>query len=451
MAQTEWIRKYLVDRGYADKDIGYDNANKQVTLQGKNFYGATPDASGHTNAATSDLEKALSSFSNNQNQARLKTLSDSMVEKAQSDPVKFTSAPALAAPPPVQAYVAPAAYSGFDAENNAAYQAALRRASANAKTASANSNADMNKRGLLNSTITNDRNAQIQQGEYGRVSDTILPQLMQQDYGQYRDGVNDARYADTTNYNRGQDFYRNSNDVLQGNFNNLNNVEKANYGLSQDQISNLNAVASFLSGQGQQNFNNERALTQENLQNKQANLSAAANVGQELGRVLQPKDNWSNLYNQTDAPLNAQEQQRSFENEQNRQQQAASIANMTSDNARAIAAEARSAGNQALANLFDIWDRTGEAPPGLEGLGIDSGTKLAMKTPTSTTANFNLDDFKGYINQNFFSDQLIDPNNSSSGKQRVFDSANARKYIIGLNLPDDQTDQLLKIYQLPTN
>lgn len=298
MAKTVWIRKYLADRGYADKDIGYDNVNKQVTLQGKNFYSATPDASGHTNADTGELQKALASFNTTQNETQLKTLSDSMIQKATAEPVKFTTAPTLVAPPPVQSYTAPAAYGGFDAENNPAYQAALRRATSNAKTASGNANADMNRRGILNSTITSDRNAQIQQGELGRVSDTILPQLMQQDYSQYRDKVGDAQYADNTNYSRAQDFFRGSNDVTQGNFNNLNNVEKANYGLSQDQMANLSNVINFLSGQGQQDLNNQRQQTLDARDLQNQHLALADKLSQEYGIQVSPKDDPALVYKQ---------------------------------------------------------------------------------------------------------------------------------------------------------
>lgn len=76
----------------------------------------------------------------------------------------------------------------YNPQSDPAYQAAVRQAQANAATASGNAEAEMNRRGILNSTITGDRVAQIQQAEMGRVSDTILPQLMQQAYQRYNDG-----------------------------------------------------------------------------------------------------------------------------------------------------------------------------------------------------------------------------------------------------------------------
>jgi len=74
----------------------------------------------------------------------------------------------------------------YDPNSDPAYQAALRRAQENAQTASGNAMAELNKRGILNSSITSDRLGQIEQSEYGRVSDTILPQLMQQAYSRYQ-------------------------------------------------------------------------------------------------------------------------------------------------------------------------------------------------------------------------------------------------------------------------
>lgn len=86
----------------------------------------------------------------------------------------------------------------YDANSDPVYQAALSRAKANAGTASGNAQAEMNRRGILNSTITGDRLGQIEQAEYGRVSDTVLPQLMQQAYGRYRDSVGDQVQSDNS-------------------------------------------------------------------------------------------------------------------------------------------------------------------------------------------------------------------------------------------------------------
>jgi hypothetical protein len=68
-----------------------------------------------------------------------------------------------------------------------------------------------------------------------------------------------------------------------------------------------------------------------------------------------------------------------------------------------------------------------------------------LKNPAAkpTSGNFNLDDYKGYINTNFYTQDF-------SGNKK-FNSSGARSYIIGLGLPDTSTDQLLQLYGLPTN
>lgn len=199
------------------------------------------------------------------------------------------------------------------------------------------------------------------------------------------------------------------------------------------------------------------------LAGKQANLNAALQVGNQLGQVIQPKSDWSQLYNQTDAPLNYQAARDAIGDEQYKQKfdedvrrygleyamkqadQANQFANRSSDNARAAASEARAAGNQQLGNLFDIWDRTGVAPAGIPG--VAEGTPI-NKGGSSQNGNFKLDDYKGYIDKNFYT-ETVDPNTYKPVKS--FDSAGARKYIISLGLPDEQTDQVLKLYGLPTN
>lgn len=73
----------------------------------------------------------------------------------------------------------------FDINSDPQYQAALRQAQANSQRAAGDIAADMNKRGLLNSTITADRSNQAAQREYGYVSDTLVPKLYDQAYNRH--------------------------------------------------------------------------------------------------------------------------------------------------------------------------------------------------------------------------------------------------------------------------
>jgi hypothetical protein len=75
----------------------------------------------------------------------------------------------------------------YDPNSDPAYQAALTRAKANIADGTAQTEAEMNRRGLLNSTITSDRSAEIGAQEMGNVETTVLPQLMQQAYQKYAD------------------------------------------------------------------------------------------------------------------------------------------------------------------------------------------------------------------------------------------------------------------------
>ncbi|KHL95368.1 hypothetical protein QW71_12955 [Paenibacillus sp. IHB B 3415] len=78
----------------------------------------------------------------------------------------------------------------YDANSDPAYQAALERARANIQTGNNQVQADTNRRGILNSTITTDRGSEIAAQEMGNVETTVLPQLMQQAYQRYADQQN---------------------------------------------------------------------------------------------------------------------------------------------------------------------------------------------------------------------------------------------------------------------
>lgn len=74
----------------------------------------------------------------------------------------------------------------YDPNNDPAYQAALQRARSNIEQGNAAAQAEMNRRGILNSTITSDRMGEISANEMGRVETDVLPQLMQAAYQRYQ-------------------------------------------------------------------------------------------------------------------------------------------------------------------------------------------------------------------------------------------------------------------------
>lgn len=73
----------------------------------------------------------------------------------------------------------------YDINSDPAYQAALSRARSNIDAGNAQAQAEMNRRGILNSTITSDRMGEISSKEMGRVESEVVPQLMQQAYQRY--------------------------------------------------------------------------------------------------------------------------------------------------------------------------------------------------------------------------------------------------------------------------
>lgn len=78
----------------------------------------------------------------------------------------------------------------YDEKSDPAYQAALTRAQANINDGNAQVQAENNRRGILNSTITTDRGSEIAAEQMGNVETTIVPQLMSQAYQRYADQQN---------------------------------------------------------------------------------------------------------------------------------------------------------------------------------------------------------------------------------------------------------------------
>jgi hypothetical protein len=342
------IRKYLNDQGYNDNQIGYNNG--QVTLNGKNFYGATPQAvddashgmmAGSTYGDQNALANALKTYQGNDRNTMLKdTLGNVNSAVNTKDPFQFKQTQE------------PFQYNNPQADP--LYQAAMRQATQGAQTATNNAMVGLGSRGIGNSSVAVDRANQIQQKAIGNVNDTVLPQLMQQAYQRYQDQNNND--------------YRN---------------QVANYGVGQDQVHNQSSFANTLNGLNQQQTDNsyrDNALAEQVKGNNYDAYLKSVGLTGNLGTG--PKSDYS-LLGGTDGPLSLQGQQlqdnqaqQVFENKLKTQLQNANLTNMSADNARALASEARQAGSQKYAQLFDAWDRTGQAPAGLEGLGIQAGKTL---------------------------------------------------------------------------
>lgn len=75
----------------------------------------------------------------------------------------------------------------YDPNTDPAYQAALKRTQTNIGTGTSQAQAEMNRRGILNSTITSDRMGEINASEMSNLESTIVPQLMQAAYQKFAD------------------------------------------------------------------------------------------------------------------------------------------------------------------------------------------------------------------------------------------------------------------------
>ncbi|WP_026021482.1 hypothetical protein [Paenibacillus senegalensis] len=270
---TPWQQRLA---NYAsDRDAGRNEYKRALEVyQGKSALGDTAGA----NLAKQWADKvntATGGYAAQQKspyQEQIKPLIERMTQNANQQPFQFQ---------------APQQFS-YNPQTDPQYQAALRQAQQNAQTAGNNAMVQMGSRGIGNSSMTTDRVAQIQQSELGRVSDTVLPQLMQQAY---------QRYADDAN----RDWQR----------------QLANYQAAQDNQNRLSELVPLLSGLDQQDWQRgitEAGLTgryngQNTMQQRQMNIDNANTLAQLYGTYVGPKDDGNVLFDQVRdmAPINSQQ------------------------------------------------------------------------------------------------------------------------------------------------
>lgn len=351
---NELVRKYLNSVGVKDDQIGYDNKRNQVTVGGTDFYQPVKVEKGVSYGDTAGLNNAWNQYQQRQGQAKSNALMGQL-------------STALANPWTPEQFT----YTAEDAEKDPAYQAALRTAASNAKVGTGNALAALNARGIDTSTVMGDRAAQIQQQEYGRVTDTVLPQLVSQAY---------SKWATE------QGLKQNA---------------------QQSWISGLASLLGNQQGQNQQLIDNAANADAAAMNRKNANLNAALAVGSATGKNVLPQEDWTGLFRQAadgNTPLNlsgmqfsSAEDQRAFTNALSSQefqenvrqfglnyalQQAAQLlsqANTNIDNARASS-------NDAYGRYLDMWQLTGAAPADYPEYGIKKGdpypgAAAAAKTP----------------------------------------------------------------------
>ncbi|WP_211749930.1 hypothetical protein [Paenibacillus sp. Marseille-Q4541] len=245
----------------------------------------------------------------------------------------------------------------YDPNADPAYQAALKRAQANIQSGNAAAQAEMNRRGILNSTITSDRMGEISSQEMGRVETDVLPSLMQQAYQQYvnqqqydqqqianlansaqmylsedQRGIdNDFATADRTGYmSMPAEAQSAINSILslkqQAETKGISAADKAKLSAQADgyraQLLAMgidpSAYASSVSSKNISPTQGARTLAgqQLDLANKQANLDSALQYSNLTGRLMTPQSDWSGYARQAangNAPLTMAGQQQQFD------------------------------------------------------------------------------------------------------------------------------------------
>jgi hypothetical protein len=263
----------------------------------------------------------------------------------------------------------------YDPQSDPAYQAALQRARSNIDAGNSQAQAEMNRRGILNSTITSDRMGEISSNEMGRVETDVLPSLMQQAYQRFADQQAQEQqqfqnYASLYGMNISEDQRAFSNRTAEeqrafdnrvteagliGNYmpagaqDIINNIlqlkqqaekkgltaaERANLSARADgyraQLSSMGIDPSFYasnvnSKQASQNNPALRTLQgqQVDLQRQGANWDAARSVWDATGSLVKPQTDWSGLLRQAqnpNAPQTLAAQQQGFNNQFNLEQ-----------------------------------------------------------------------------------------------------------------------------------
>ncbi|WP_339259606.1 hypothetical protein MKZ12_07330 [Paenibacillus sp. FSL R5-0713] len=248
----------------------------------------------------------------------------------------------------------------YDPNADPLYQAALKRAQANIDSGNSATQAELNRRGILNSTITSDRMSELAAQEMGRVETDVMPSLMQQAYQQYMDqealkqqqfGNLGALSQSYLSEDQRQFGNRVTEGELTGNYmpegaqNAINSIlqlkqQAETKGITAQERAKLSAQAdgyraqllsmgidpaAYASGV---NYNTARTNNAGirtlggqamDLNNKQANLGAAGAYMDATGRVVTPQSDWSGLARQAsnpNAPLTMAGQNQAFNQQQ---------------------------------------------------------------------------------------------------------------------------------------
>ncbi|WP_025692604.1 hypothetical protein [Paenibacillus zanthoxyli] len=363
------IRDALNKRGIGNGRVGYSNG--YVTVDGNNFMKADYNNKGTTYTSQGNFDKAYASLPQPK-QAQISPMAQAAanVNQAVYTPPQSrvnqtldTLGQTINKNAGFQ-FTAPATPFTYDAASDPAYQAALANAKSSIADQQIDTNAQLRAGGQGKSSYSETVANQIADKEMSNLANTLVPQLMQQAYQRYTDDANRNLQVQQLNYGVGQDAASNLSNLyglqynqdyttpmneaqLTGNYlppeakqaiqNILAYKQQAEAkGVTADQRSQISAqadqqrailqslgidpsfyAATRTANQASQNNPAIRTLAgqAQDLQAKQANLSAAATVADITGRAVTPQSDWQGLFRQaanSNAPLTAAQQAQQF-------------------------------------------------------------------------------------------------------------------------------------------
>lgn len=493
MATDYAIRSNLVNKGIADSDINYDQNTGYVQVKGQNFIKPDMNVQGTTYTSQDNFNNAYNQYNKQQQSNQLQQSTNQYINNVNQGPaanpyndqysqmIKDIMSKVNA--PQQDVYSTPQ-YAAAQAQQQRAAQQGIRSAQESLGSAGFGRSLAM---GETANRVQNDAN------EYLKLQ--MVPQIQQQLAAQRQNEINSQMALlnpvfnqlsrqDTLDRNKNADIMsviellnRNGQQDLTnklalnqdarseagvtGNYlpngakDIINQVlglkqQAEGQGVTSDQMGQYRNQADGLRSQLAQmgvdpnmvGFENDYSQASQNAANYKGNRTLEGQVKDFNQQLDTEKFNYGK---EQDAIQNTAQYSGMYNDQPTMQKimQEATLKNMNSDNVRAAASEARQVGKDVLGNLFDVWDRTGEAPSGIPG--VPQGTRLAGANikPMTTESAINTLNKSSFISEETTTDKY--GNVAKTGKMKI-EKPGMVQAIAGLNLPDDQMDALFNYY-----
>lgn len=449
MANDVSVRSYLLGKGYSNDDIGYDPNSGQVQLKNKttgaydNFFKPSMNVNGSTYDNQSNIDNAYNQYA-----------------KTQQQPTQVGQPAQTQANPYIDQYTqmikdiqSRLAAPQQDVYSTPQYAAAQAQAQRGVAEGQRQSRENLNRRGIFDSSLTSSQANQIAANSNEYLQTQLVPQIQQQ--------LTAQRQAEISNQ-----------------FNLLNPVMSL---LSRDDSLKQNDISNRIAKSGVTGYYDADPTDVATIRQLMDRNSAAYGAAspEEQQRLHAENVKLAASIGGTDTTGNgdyAYGPMRTIQGQQMDYNQQADQRDFGAQEAQRQWDNTFKEGQFDYQKAADLWERNFKdksfeqsVRQAAQGLGMDYSrmnqsqqqfaAEMAYKykaleqsqSKSEKPDQFKLDDYKGYINQNFYKETPSDPNDPYSKTVKSFDGSGARKYIIGLGLSDAETDQLLKLNNLPTN